>query len=74
MRHRLSAAQVADLAELLEEAPRRAGVVDEVLQAADEGRGMTLFLADAACPPRKSVKARAARRRADPNCESGKRQ
>ncbi len=44
MRQRLSATQVAELAELLEDAPRRTGVVDEVLQAAAEGRGMTLLL------------------------------
>jgi hypothetical protein len=50
MRQRLSAAQVAELAELLDEALRRAGVVDEVLQAAPEGRGMTLLLADPGCP------------------------
>ena len=46
MKQRLSAAQVAELAELLEDAPRRVGVVEEVLQAAAEGRGMTLLLAD----------------------------
>ena len=46
MRQRLSAAQVAELAELLEDAPFRVGVVDDVLQAAAEGRGMTLVLAD----------------------------
>lgn len=46
MRQRLSAAEVAELAELLEEAPLRTGVVEEVLQAATEGRGMTLVLAD----------------------------
>ena len=48
MRQRLSAAQVTELAELLEEAPRRTGVIDDVLQAAAEGRGMTLVLADVA--------------------------
>jgi hypothetical protein len=52
MRQRLTAAQVAELAELLEDAPRRAGLVDEVLQAAAEGRGMTLLLADPARPAR----------------------
>jgi hypothetical protein len=46
MRQRLNAAQVAELAELLAEVPRRSGLVDEVLQAAAEGRGMTLLLAD----------------------------
>ena len=46
MRQRLSAAQVAELAELLEDAPIRAGVIDAVLQAAAEGRGMTLVLTD----------------------------
>jgi hypothetical protein len=35
----LCAAQVAELAELLEDAPNRVGVVDEVLQSAAEGRG-----------------------------------
>jgi hypothetical protein len=44
MRKHLNAAQVAELAELLEDAPNRVGVVDEVLQAAAEGRGMTLRL------------------------------
>jgi hypothetical protein len=44
MPERLSAAQVAALAELLEDAQNRVGVVDEVLQAAGEGRGMTLRL------------------------------
>jgi len=43
-RHHLSAAKVEELAELLEEAPQRVGVVDDVLQAAAEGRGMTLRL------------------------------
>jgi hypothetical protein len=42
----LTAAQVAELAELLEDAPNRVGVVDEVLQAAAEGRGMTLRLCE----------------------------
>jgi hypothetical protein len=46
MRERLTAAQVAELAELFENAPRRVGVVEEVLQADVEGRGMTLVLAD----------------------------
>ena len=46
MRQRLNAAEVAELAELLEDAPTRAGVVDEVLQAAAEGRGMILVLDD----------------------------
>jgi len=46
MRKYLCAAQVAELAELLEDAPKRVGVVDEVLQAAAEGRGMTLRLCE----------------------------
>ena len=46
MRKYLSAAQVAELAELLEDAPNRVGMVDEVLQAAAEGRGMTLRLCE----------------------------
>ena len=44
MRRFLKPSEVAELAELLEEAPARVGVVDEVLQAAEEGRGMTLVL------------------------------
>jgi hypothetical protein len=40
----LNASEVAELAELLEEAPVRAGIVDEVLQAAEEHRGLTLRL------------------------------
>ena len=40
----LTAAQVAELAELFEDAPRRVGVIDQVLQAAADGRGMTLLL------------------------------
>jgi hypothetical protein len=46
MKQYLSAAQVAELAELLEEAPVRVGVIDEVLQAAADRRGMTLVLTD----------------------------
>ena len=46
MRKYLSATQVTELAELLEDAPNRVGVVDEVLQAAAEGRGMTLRLCE----------------------------
>ncbi len=44
----LTAAQVSDLAELLEDAPERVGVIDQVLQAAAEGRGMTLRLVEPA--------------------------
>ena len=44
VRRYLSAAQVAELAELLEDAPVRTGMVDQVLQAAEERRGMTLRL------------------------------
>lgn len=40
----LSAAEVAELADLLEDAPRRVGIVDEVLEAAAAGRGLTLTL------------------------------
>jgi hypothetical protein len=75
MRQHLSAAQVAELAELLADAPRRAGLVDEVLQAAAEGRGMTLLLAD---PPahrsgrRRNPASRGAPRvNADANHKSG---
>jgi len=46
MKRFLSAAEVLELAELLEEEPLRVGVVDQVLQAAAERRGMTLVLAD----------------------------
>jgi hypothetical protein len=44
MGQRLSAAQVAELAELLEEASVRVGVVDEILQAAAEVGPVTLVL------------------------------
>ena len=44
MERRLSAAQVAELAELLEDTPVRAGLVEKVLDAAEAGRGMTLRL------------------------------
>jgi len=70
MRQRLSAAQVAELAELLEDAPQRVGVVDEVLQAAAEERGMTLALGDPGCLPGGPVRRRAARGEADPDVES----
>jgi hypothetical protein len=40
----LNASQVEELAELLEEAPVRVGIVEEVLQAAEERRGMILRL------------------------------
>jgi hypothetical protein len=76
VRQRLNADQVAELAELLADTPRRAGLVDEVLQAAAEGRGMTLLLTD---PPahRKSRRGDAASKRAtgneaDANHESGR--
>jgi hypothetical protein len=46
VRLRLSAAQVAELAALLEDEPRRVGAVDAVLHAAAERRGMTLMLTD----------------------------
>ena len=69
MRLRLSAAQVAELAELLEDAPRRARVVDEVLQAAAEGRGMTLVLSDRGWPPAPPATARAAGGEVDPEFE-----
>jgi hypothetical protein len=74
MRQRLSAAQVAELAELLEDAPRRAGVVEEVLQAAAEGRGMTLLLADQGRLPGRPAKAGAARGHAGHDIESGRQQ
>jgi hypothetical protein len=44
MKRFLTPSEVAELAELLEEAPVRTRLVDQVLQAADEGRGMTLVL------------------------------
>jgi hypothetical protein len=74
MRQRLSAAPVAELAELLEDAPQRVGVVDEVLQAAAEWRGMTLVLGDPGCLPSGPVRARAARGQPDPDGESGRQQ
>jgi hypothetical protein len=40
----LDASEVAELAELLADAPFRVGIVDEVLCAAEEQRGMTLRL------------------------------
>jgi hypothetical protein len=46
----LNALEVAELAELLEDAPVRAGVVDQVLQAAAERRGMALVLTDRGKP------------------------
>ena len=54
----LNALEVAELAELLEDAPVRAGVVDQVLQAAAERRGMALVLADcgAGAGPGKSAR------------------
>ena len=67
---------MAELAELLGDAPRRTGLVDEVLQAAAEGRGMTLLLADAPAH-RKSrrgdpASSRALRGAADANDQSGR--
>lgn len=47
----LTAAQVAELAELLEDAPRRVGVIDQVLEAAAQGRGMTLLLQQTCTAP-----------------------
>lgn len=44
MKRHLNASEFAELAELLEEAPVRIGKVDQVLQAAEERRGMTLRL------------------------------
>jgi len=73
MRQRLSAAQVAELAELLEDAPRRAGVVDEVLQAAAKGRGMTLRLADPGFLPGKPVSNRGASDQGNADAELSKR-
>jgi hypothetical protein len=74
MRQRLNAAQVAELAELLEDAPRRTGVIDEIMQAATDGRGMTLSLADPGCPPGRRAIRRAAGEEADPEVESGRQQ
>jgi hypothetical protein len=76
MRQHLNAEQADELAELLADAPRRSGLVDEVLQAAAEGRSMTLLLAD---PPahRRSRPSDPASRRGprgdvDANDESGR--
>jgi hypothetical protein len=44
VKRHLDASEVAELADLLEDAPSRVGVVQEVLDAAAEGRGMTLEL------------------------------
>lgn len=44
MKRYLSPSEVAELAELLEDWPVRVGVVDEVLEAARQRRGMTLVL------------------------------
>jgi hypothetical protein len=44
MKRYLSPSEVAELAELLEDWPIRIGVVDEVLEAARQRRGMTLVL------------------------------
>jgi hypothetical protein len=78
MRQSLNAAQVAELAELLADTPRRTRLIDEVLQAAAEGRGMTLVLADL---PARSMTGRsdpASRRRprgeADANHQSARHQ
>lgn len=48
----LTAAEVAELAELFEDAPRRVGVIDQVLQAAADGRGMTLVVGPVGIPSR----------------------
>lgn len=48
--------EVAELAALLTEAPRRVGLVEKVLQAAAEGRGMALDLQ--ALDPAAAVSAR----------------
>jgi hypothetical protein len=71
-RHRLNAAQVAELAELLEDSPRRAGVVEEVLQAAAEGRGTTLLLADPGHRAARPALGPAARGVAELEVESGR--
>lgn len=44
MKRYLTDSEVAELAELLEDWPIRVGLVDEVLEAARERRGMTLVL------------------------------
>lgn len=43
-RRYLSPEEVAELAELLDEWPTRVGLVEEVLDAAETHRGMTLLL------------------------------
>ena len=67
MRQRLSAAQVAELAELLEDGPWRIGPVEEVLEAATEGRGMTLVLTDLPGHASRSRPGRPASRRPEPH-------
>jgi hypothetical protein len=74
MRHQLSAAQAAELAELLDEEPRRAGVVDEVLQTSAEGRGMTLLLTDAGCLQGKRAITRATSGETGADVEPGRQQ
>jgi hypothetical protein len=54
VKRHLKASEVAELAELLEEAPIRVGIVDQVLQAAEERRGMTLRLDEAPREPERS--------------------
>ena len=44
MKQYLSPSEVAELAELLQDFPMRVGLVDEVLNAAERHRGMTLVL------------------------------
>lgn len=44
MKQYLSPSEVAEVAELLEDWPVRVGLVDEVLDAARQSRGMTLVL------------------------------
>ena len=64
----LTADQVAELAELIEDAPRRVGLVDQVLQAAEQGRGLTLILGPPGVPRSEAGLRRPgrARRRARP--------
>lgn len=53
-RRYLTPEEVAELAELLDDWPTRVGLVDEVLDAAEAHRGMTLLLGPDSAPGRRS--------------------
>ena len=64
---------MAELAEVLDDVPRRAGVLTRCSRRAAEGRGMTLSLADPGCLQGRRAVRRAARRKADSEVELGRR-